>query len=438
MIVMKFGGSSVKDAEMFTKVSEIVKARIDKKPIIILSAVKGVTDNLILSLNESLEGKFDAYNEIAKKHKEILKNLNLDETAVDEELNELKEALEVNSKVKEDSTKMLDYISFFGERMSSKILAALLTSTGIKSEAFVSGDMGLITDSNFGDAAILVSSFEKMKEKISEVDSVPVITGFGGKDEKGEFTTFNRGGSDYVASLFGAAVDAKEIQIWTDVNGIMSCDPRIVENTRTIPELSFDEASELAYFGAKVLHPKTILPAVKKNIPVLVLNTFEPDHVGSRIVNESSTTNNGVKAISYKKGITILDVKSTRMFNAHGYLAKIFEIFKKYKRPVDMISTSEINVSISVDSNQDVDRIAEELDEISRVVVYENKAIVYVVGPSIKNRVGIVGKIFTLLAEKDIHIDMISQCSEKVSIGFVLDEEKAEETVKLLHNNLVH
>lgn len=437
MIVMKFGGSSVKNAEMFTKVSEIVKNKLDKKPVVILSAVNGITDNLILSLSESLEEKFDAYSQIAEKHKKILKDLNLDETTVDKELTELKKALEVNSKVNENNAKMLDYISFFGERMSSKILAALLTSTGIKSEAFVSGNMGLITDSIFGNAEILESSFESMKNKINELDSVPVITGFGGKDEKGEFTTFNRGGSDYVASLFGAAVDAEEIQIWTDVNGIMSCDPKIVENARTISELSFDEASELAYFGAKVLHPKTILPAIKKNIPVLILNTFEPDHSGSRIVNESSATNGGVKAISYKKGVTILDVKSTRMASASGYLAKIFETFKKYNKPVDMISTSEINVSMSVDSKDNLEQISKELDEISRVSVYENKAIIYVVGPSIKNRVGIVGKIFTLLAENDIHIDMISQCSEKVSIGFVLDEEKAEATVKLLHEHLV-
>ncbi len=437
MIVMKFGGSSVKDAEMIKTVTSIVKDRLDKKPIIVLSAIKGVTDNLIKALAESMNSQYNAYEEIVAKHKEILSDLGLDAGAVDEELEELKKALEVNSKVRQNDAKILDYISFFGERMSTKVFAAHLNNVGIKANAFVSGDIGLITNSKFGKASMLDSSYEIMNQNLSNLDVLPVVTGFGGKDENGEYTTFDRGGSDYVAALIGAAVGAEEIQIWTDVNGIMSCDPRIVSNAKTIPELSFDEASELAFFGAKVLHPRTILPAIKKNIPVVVLNTFEPDHPGSRILNESKDIDGVIKAISYKKGITIIDVKSTRMLNTHGFLAKLFEIFERYKKSVDMVSTSEIHVSMSVDSKEDVDNISKELEGVAMVKVKEGRSIVYVVGASMKNQIGLAGKIFSILGDNGINIEMMSQCFEEVNVGFVVEESKAQDAVKLLHEKLI-
>ena len=432
MIVMKFGGSSVKDAEKIKEVASIVKSRLDKKPVIVLSAVKGVTDNLIKALAESLEEKFDAYDEIAAKHKEILKDLDLDEGLVDAELEELKKALEVNSKVKENDAKILDYVFFFGERMSAKLLAGHLDSIGIKSEAFVSGDIGLMTDSNFGDASFIENSYEKMDDFISKLDVLPVITGFGGKDEKGEFATFNRGGSDYVAALIGAAVKAEEIQIWTDVNGVMTTDPRIVENAKTIPEISFSEASELAYFGAKVLHPKTIIPAIDKNIPVRVLNTYEPDHPGTAILNKVNDRGK-IKAIARKKGITLVSINSTRMLNAHGFLAKIFAVFEKYQKIVDMISTSEVLVSLTVDDEKDLDRIQEELGKIATVAIEKDKAIICVVGEGMKNTPGIAGKVFDTVGKNDISIHMISQGASEINIGFVVDQEQADNVVKILH-----
>jgi aspartate kinase len=438
MIVMKFGGSSVKDAEMFLKVADIVKSKLSQKPVVVLSAVKGTTDHLIESIKESIDDNYDAFKKIEENHKKIIKDLNIDQTLVDEELNELKKALEVNSKEKDQDAKLADYISYFGERMSVKILAALLNKQNTKAESFVSGDIGLLTDSNFGDATILKDSPSKLKDFINKLDLIPIITGFGGKDKKKEFTTFNRGGSDYVAALIGAAIDAEEIQIWTDVNGIMSSDPRLVDSAKTIPELSFDEASELAYFGAKVLHPKTILPAIEKNIPVLVLNTFEPDNKGSTIVKTcKKNCDEFIKAISYKKGITIIDFKSTRMLDAHGFLLKIFEVFEKYKKPIDMIATSEINVSLSVDSKEDLDNITKELKDISRINISENQAIIYVVGTGMKNKPGSAGRIFQILGKNNINVGLISQCSEEVSVGFVVDEKDAEETVKVLHKELI-
>ena len=437
MIVMKFGGSSVKDAVMFKTVADIVKSKLDKKPVVVLSAVKGITDTLIASYKEAVQQKFDSYQKIIDIHKKIISDLGVDSDVVKEELDELKEVLDVIAKTKEQSAQMLDYVSFFGERMSTKIWAAYMTKIGMPAKAFVSGDIGLITDSHFGDATILESSFEKMKNEISKIKVLPVVTGFGGKDENGEYTTFNRGGSDYVASLVGAGIDAEVIEIWTDVNGVMSADPRVVPGAKTIPELSFDEASELAYFGAKVLHPKTILPAIEKNIPVLVLNTFEPTNKGTRIVKNQKESPGHIKSISWKKGISVIDVKSTRMIDAYGYLAKIFSVFDKYKKPVDMITTSEINVSMTVDSKENVENIVNELKHIAEIDLAYDKAIVYVVGASMKRKIGTASKIFDILAKSNININMISQCFEEISIGLVVDENVAESVVKILHQELI-
>ncbi|MBN1156490.1 aspartate kinase [Candidatus Woesearchaeota archaeon] len=437
MIVMKFGGSSVKDAVMFKRVASIVTERLDKKPLVVLSAVKGVTDMLIKSLDESLLGNYASYEKIAEMHKKIIEELGLSFDMISPELIELKKALETNSKVKENTAEFLDYISFFGERMSVKILAQLLNKQGISSESFVSGDIGLLTDSAFGNATILPHSYKKMKEFLSKVKAVPVITGFGGKDANGRFTTFQRGGSDYVASLFGAAVHAAEIQIWTDVNGIMSADPRIVKNARTIPELSFDEASELAYFGAKVLHPKTIVPAIEKNILVIVLNTFEPEHSGSRIVKDAKKSSAIMKAVSFKKGITVIEAKSTRMLNSHGYLANMFAVFQKYKKPVDMVSTSEINVSMTVDSLENMDEIVKELSEIASVKIHKHRAIVYAVGEGMKAHAGTAARIFSTIGNRGINLEMISQCFDEHSVGFVVREEQAEKAMITLHEEFI-
>lgn len=436
MIVMKFGGSSVKDAEMFKKVADIVESRLDQKPIVVLSAVKGTTDGLISSLDEASQKKFDSYDNIVKNHNKILTDLELDVNSLEQEFYALKQALEVISMSGEKTGKLLDYVCFFGERMSVKILAALLNKQEIKAKSHVSGDVGLITDSNFGDASILEDSFEKMNEYFVSMDYVPVVTGFGGKDINGEFTTFQRGGSDYVAALIGAAVDAEEIQIWTDVNGVMTANPKIVENAKSIKQLSFDEASELAYFGAKVLHPKTILPAVEKEIPVIVLNTYEAEHPGTRIVSKTDDEK-AIKAISYKKDITIIDANSTRMINAYGFLAKIFEVFNKHKTPIDMISTSEVDVSMTIDDNKNVASVIDELQYCAKIVKHDKKAIIYVVGNKMKHNACFAGKILTAVGNQKIKVDMISQCFDGVSFGFVVDEQNAEEVVSLLHKELI-
>ena len=275
MIVMKFGGSSVGDADRIKNVSDIVKSRLDQKPVVVCSAVKGVTDKLIDTAEKAAKGEdvSKELEEIKKRHHDILKDLELDETLVDSQLDEFFKVVDKIFVMKNMNPELLDEVQSFGERCSIRLVAAYLNKIGIKAEAKDAYDVGMITNPDYGKAEPLPDAEEKIKEEIEKVDGVPVVTGFIGKDSSGHITTLGRGGSDYTAGIIGAALGAT-VEIWTDVNGIMSTDPRVVPEAKTIPNISFNEASELAYFGARVLHPKTIWPAVKKNVPVKVLNSF--------------------------------------------------------------------------------------------------------------------------------------------------------------------
>ena len=340
MIVMKFGGTSVGSAERMKVVLDIVKDRLDKKPVVVSSAVGGVTDKLIDGAKKALEGEI-IMDEIREKHMTIIKDLGLPEDVVDKQLEELKELFHVISETKEYTKKIYDTLVSFGERMSTRMLEAYFNKEGIKAKQYDAFDIGFVTDDNHGDAEILEETYRNIKINLTDFDSVPIVTGFIAKTKEGEITTLGRGGSDYTAAIIGSAIDADEIQIWTDVNGVMTTDPRIVNSAKTIPKLSFAEASELAFFGAKVLHPKTIIPAVDKNIPVKVLNTHEPDNAGSVILNDCGECSTTIKAIACKKNVTLINLTSTRMLNAHGFLAKVFEVFSK-----QVLNTTDLGESI--------------------------------------------------------------------------------------------
>jgi len=316
----------------------------------------------------------------------------------------------------------------------TKIFAAHLSSIGLEAKPFNSWELGLITTPDFGNAEPIEKSYKSMKDKISKLSLIPVITGFIGKAEKGEITTLGRGGSDYTASIFGAAAGAEEIQIWTDVDGVMSADPKIVPGAKTIEKISFDEASELAYFGARVLHPKTLLPAINKNIPVKVLNTFNPQHQGTTITKKSKHDDQIVKAIACKKNITLINIKSSRMLGAYGFLARIFSIFAKYGKSVDAIATSEVAISLTIDDNEDVDKIVDELNDISSTTLATNKAIICVVGDRMEYEPGIAGRIFSTLGKEAINIEMISQGASQINLTFIVDGKDAEKSVNILHN----
>jgi len=432
MIVMKFGGSSVGDAERIKNVCKIVKSKFNEKPVVVLSAVKGVTDKLIETAEKAAndDDVSQELEELKERHHKILKNLGLDETLVDEQLKGYGEVVDKIFEMKRTTPELMDEVQSFGERMSVRILAGCLNKDGVKAKAFEAYDIGMITTPDYGKAEPLPDTEEKIAGFLKKITEVPVVTGFVGKDSAGNITTLGRGGSDYTAAIIGAALGTTT-EIWTDVNGIMTSDPKIVKDAKTIDQVSFNEASELAYFGARVLHPKTIWPAVKKNLAVKVLNSFEPSNKGTTIVKEANKSKEVIKAIACKKNIALVNVSSTRMLLAHGFLSRLFSVFEDYKKSVDMIATSEVSVSLTVDNDDDLDKITEDLEGVAEVKTEKNKAIVCVVGEGMRNSKGVVGRVFQTL--KDIRVEMISQGASEINISFIVESKVADKAVQALH-----
>jgi aspartate kinase len=261
--------------------------------------------------------------------------------------------------------------------------------------------------------------------------AIPVMGGFIGSTRQGATTTLGRGGSDFTAAIVGAGLRAESIEIWTDVDGMMTTDPRTCPDAHRIRTISFEEAAELAYFGAKVLHPATLLPAVQKDIPVYVLNSRNPSCEGTRITARAPQCRNYFKAIAAKRRITIVDVVATRMLMAHGFLKSIFEVFDHHRCPVDMVSTSEVSVSLTVDSTEAIPAIAADLEKLADVKYEGRKAIVCLVGENIRGTRGIAAKVFGALPETSVR--MISQGASEINISFVIDEDDVDETVRTLH-----
>ena len=435
-IIMKFGGSSVGSPESIRNVHDIVSSRLERNPVVVVSAVGGVTDMLIESARAAEKGPADS-SAIAEKHDSLIKELGLEEGLLKEELEELERVLK---RISDEglNKRMLDLVQSFGERMSSRIVAAYLSKKGIASRPLFAYDAGFRTNSDFTEAELESCTYKNLKgnKQLSEKETVNVVTGFIAKDHKGDITTLGRGGSDFTAAVLGAALDAEEVQIWTDVNGIMTADPRIVDSARSVEEISFAEASEMAYFGAKVVHPKTMLPAMEENIPVVVMNTHNKGHRGT-VIKKKPDKQEVFRAVSSKKNITIIRVVSSRMLGAHGFLARLFEIFNDHRIVVDMISTSEVSVSVTVNNTENLNYAIEELERIGRVEVREGMAIICVIGGGMKEQPGIAGKIFTVCGMKDIKVEMISQGASRVNLSFIVSNEDADNAVKALHKALI-
>jgi aspartate kinase len=284
-----------------------------------------------------------------------------------------------------------------------------------------------------------VPQFEETNARLAEIlnpllhlGHVPVMGGYIGSTREGVSTTLGRGGSDFSAAIVGAGMQAERIEIWTDVDGMMTTDPNLCPEARRIKTISFEEAAELAYFGAKVLHPATLLPAIQKNIPVLILNSRNPKNEGTRITATAPKSKNVFKAIAAKKRITVVDVVATRMLMAHGFLKSIFEVFANHRCPVDMVSTSEVSVSLTVDSNESIAAIAADLAKIADVKYAGRKAIVCLVGENIRNTPGIAARVFSAIP--DVNIQMISQGASEINISFVIDEADVPQAVSRLHH----
>jgi aspartate kinase len=437
MIVMKFGGTSVGSAESIQQTVAIVKAAEGKRPLVVVSALSGVTDLLLSSAKKALDRNVsvaEIVSAVEEKHVGVISKLGLDKKIISEELAELEHVIFGISLVRELTARTSDRVASLGERMSSKIVAAYARKLGMNAQAYNACDLSLVTDNNFSNAEILPSTSERIAAAVSKIPkgTVPIVTGFIGKTEEGDITTLGRGGSDYSGAIFGAAVNAEEIQIWTDVDGVMTADPRIVPDARTVDVISFEEASELAYFGAKVLHPKTILPAMVRGIPVRVLNTFNPDGRGTLILKETSDARD-VTAVTSKSNIYVININSARMMLAYGFMFHIFRLFDEYKIPVDLIATSEVNVSVTVEKKFNISGLVEKLKEFAAVTVLSDRASISVVGTGIKSRPGVGGKVSSILGERGINIEMTSQSYSDVNQSIVVKEDRLPEAVRALH-----
>jgi len=444
LVVMKFGGTSVEDPAAIRRTAAIVAGRVaqGKQPIVVVSAMAKVTDQLLRAAAIAAEGDrtgaLAISSRLRSRHRDTAAALVADSGAlvdrIDLKFDSLDEILRGLSAILELTPRVSDLIVSFGELFSSHIVAAAFRELGINS-FHVDARQIIITDSQFQkaipqDALIEERAPKKLLPLIAE-NQVPVMGGFIASNQAGISTTLGRGGSDFTAALIGGALRAEAIEIWTDVDGIMTADPRVCPDALRVKIISFEEAAELAYFGAKVLHPATILPAVKKNIPVLVLNSRNAACEGTRIISLPPHCKSPFKSIAVKKKLSIIDVVASRMLMTHGYLKDIFDIFDKHQCPVDMVSTSEVSVSLTVDSNDKLPAIAADLSQLADVKYEGRKALVCMVGDDIRGKSGISAQVFSAI--RHINVRMISQGASEINMSFMIDEDDADEAVRSLH-----
>lgn len=456
MKVLKFGGTSVKDSTAIDNVYNIIKSQ-NEDCIVVVSAMSGVTD-ILLSISESKNKDFinDKISFLINKHISEATKLGLENDTlntfeyISNRFNELKEFIKFNVNI-HGNKKYYDRIVSYGEVLSSYIVNSYFTLKGLESKHLDSREL-ICTDNEFGSANVLLDvtkdkicksigcdqleseklekkndlSIEGNKSKIK----IFVAGGFIASSIDKHTTTLGRGGSDFSGAIYAAMVNANSLEVWTDVDGILTCDPRLIPNAKLITHLSYLEAAELAYFGAKVLHPKTILPAVDKKIPVIVKNTFNPNNPGTAIY-EREDNPKMIKAIAFRKNITVINIVSNRMLGAYGFLSNVFEIFKQYKTSVDLVATSEVSISLTIDNESKLDEIINELNGFASVSYTRNNAIISVIGEGIKQTSGIAARFFGVLS--DINIFMVSVGASEVNLSIIVSQDDMETCVKKLH-----
>lgn len=449
MIIMKFGGTSLEDATAMEQAIAIVKAKLSQQPVVVASAMAKITDTLIQCAHLAHTGReSDALalvtEVLAHRHHTVVSQLiknswsrMLLQDALDKYMDEIKTLVHGLAILGELSPRSLAAIASYGERLSTLILTAAMQERAINAELLDARRL-IITTGNFAKATPVMNlCTARARETVLPLVKqgvVPVTQGFIGATADGVTTLLGRGGSDYSAAILGAALDAEVVEIWTDVDGMLSADPKLVPHARVLETVTFHEASELAYFGAKVLHPSTILPAIEKNIPIHISNTKRPTSPGTHIVarQTKSTGQHGlIKSIAYKKGITVINIYSTRMLLAHGFLKAIFEVFDRFETSVDLVTTSEVSVSLTIDEPHHLDDIVAELQKFSTVTVEHGKAIICVVGEGIKRTPGIAARVFGAL--KEINVNMISQGASEINISVIVDESDVPAAVQKLH-----
>ncbi len=448
MLVMKFGGTSVGSTDAIKHVAGIIKSRLDRQPAVILSAMGKTTDKLVKLWEYAVERDKKKTDELLEEiiwdHHKVIDELaigqdKLFQSSFTKGIDELKQKVDRILESETFGLDLYDALISMGEFFSTNIMAAVLRAMDIDS-IMVDAREVMITDSNYSAAR---PDFEASKanvvKKIQPLmgQKVPIMQGFIGSDTNGRTTTLGRGGSDYSATLLGAMLGVDTVEIWSDVDGVLTADPSLVPEAQRIRNMTFQEAAELAYFGARVIHPSTLLPAIERDISVIILNSKNLEFEGTIIQkhNPVSEHEGRVKSIAYKEGLTVITVTSTRMLMAHGFMAKLFEIFDKYNTAVDLIATSEVSVSMTVDNAEHLDKIRPELEEFADVEVESEKAIVCCVGEYLKRTPGVAAQIFGLL--KDVKIYVISMGGSDINMSFVIDEKDLPRVINSLHEHTV-
>jgi aspartate kinase len=458
-VVMKFGGTSLGSGERIKGVADVIRKNRAKETVVVISAMSGVTDMLVEMSNKVVAGVSEEeikefVGDIREEHLATVKEAVVEEfqsltiIEIEKLCTELEKALIGVSYVGELTPRSMDYLMSFGERLNAPIVSGALNSAGIKSKWFDGFSAGIVTNSDFGKASPI---WKDTKKKVMDVlkpllsRSVPVVTGFIAGNEKGRIATLGRGGSDYTAAILGSALGVEEIWIWTDVDGIMTTDPKLVKEARTIDVISFVEAMELAYFGAKVLHPKTIEPAMESGIPVRVRNTFNIDNKGTLIVKEQEKSSEVAKAISVMKDVVLLTISGLGMIGVPGVAAKVFSALAKEKVNILMISqgSSEVNISIVIE-RKDLEKAMGTIKEafvgknVVRDVNYnQDVSIIAVIGAGMQGTKGVAARVFTAVAEAGVNVLMIAQGSSEVNISFVVLQKDAKKAAKALHDKFI-
>ena len=434
MIVMKFGGTSVESAEAIRRVAGIVAREVNRDPVVVVSAMGKTTNKLLAIASQAVSGKEQEAREdlgaLRTFHLTEAKGLGVDAKieSLFQELSALVDGLAILGELTPRAT---DGISAYGERLSSLIVAAHFVHCGLDAAHLDARDY-IVTDSRHTQAAPLFAKTNaRLQQLNTPANNIRVMGGFIGSTEDGVTSTLGRGGSDYTASIVGAGIGAEEIQIWTDVDGMLTADPTIFPGGYRVKVCSFAEAAELAYFGAKVLHPATVLPAIEKDIPVRILNSRRPDSPGTLIVSDPTPGPSPVRSIACKRNITLLNIVSTRMLMAHGFLRRIFEVFDRYETPVDMVATSEVSVSLTIDNTRALAAIKAELEAFADVSIEENQAIVCMVGENLRRCNNVSARAFAAL--DGIRPSMVSQGASRLNLSMVVPAADLQRAVESLH-----
>ncbi|MBI5390677.1 aspartate kinase [Candidatus Woesearchaeota archaeon] len=438
MIILKFGGSSVANAERIKEVAALMQAYRQQHPVIVLSAMGDTTDHLLAAGHAALHDR-DAmqqrYDQIKALHQQTAQDLGIFFPL--DLLDSLKDLLQGIHLLGEFSPKTRDTLMSFGERLSVRMVAAYIASQGIAAKSHDAWDLGFMTNNSFGHAEILDESFPLIENSFSmfkhDFPWIPVVTGFLGKDRDGNITTLGRGGSDLTACVLAAALHADEVIVWKDVDGILTTDPRLVKEAKSIPAISFEEAAELAYFGAQVLQPGSLLPAMKLNIPVRVKNSYNVQHPGTVIV-KALDDDAKIRAITFKKHVILVDLVSTRMLGQSGFLQHVFQVFANLNISVDVVATSEVSISLTLDQRYDIQPLKIALEKIAHVTINEGKTIMSLIG-NVRHSSEILAESFAIMQQLDINVQMISQGASKVNISMIVDDAEGERCITALHRH---